>query len=274
MTQSLKLGVVQMTSTNRHDGNIAFARDVVAEAAAKGCQMVAFPEVAGLMNRKLAHERSLVGPAETDPYIRACQDLARDHTVWIHTGSTPVTHPREDKFLNHSNLIDERGQTVAAFDKIHLFDMYPEGAPPILESKRYAPGQEAVLAQSPWGPLGMSICYDLRFPQLYRDYAQAGATLLFIPSAFTVPTGQAHWQVLLQSRAIETGAFVIAAAQTGLHDDGRATYGHSMVVGPWGEVLLNMKDKVGLATVEIDLRNVASARARIPSLAHDRSFSL
>jgi len=212
----------------------------------------------------------LVGPEVSDPYITACQALAREFGVWIHTGSTPIAQRHEERFLNHSNMIDDKGRIVSAYDKIHLFDMYPENANPILESKRYAPGDRGAVCETPWGPLGMSICYDLRFPQLYRDYAQSGARMLFIPSAFTVPTGRAHWEVLLCARAIETGAFVVAAAQVGRHDDGRETYGHAMVVDPWGDVLADMEDRVGVAVVEMDMGRVALARDRIPSLTHDR----
>ncbi len=272
MTETLRLGLVQMTSTDRHAGNIAFAKDMVAQAARQGCHMVAFPEVAGLMNRRLSAEPELIGPETSDPFINTCKALAAESSMWIHTGSTPIAQPEGQKFLNHSNLINARGEITAAYDKIHLFDMYPDEGRPILESKRYAPGTQAVLAQTPWGPLGMSICYDLRFPQLYRTYAQAGATMLFIPSAFTVPTGRAHWEILLRARAIETGAYVIAAAQTGTHDDGRETYGHSMVVDPWGHVLEDMGTRVGLSVVELDMGLVEVARSRIPSLKHDRDF--
>lgn len=270
MDETLTLGLVQMTSTNRHEGNIAFATQMVEQAASKGCDLVAFPEVAGMMNRRLAAERELLTSEENDPFILACRRLASEHGVWIHTGSTPIAQADDERFLNHSNLISDTGEIVAAYDKIHLFDMYPDDAPPMLESKRYAPGQEMALAETPWGLWAMTVCYDLRFPQLYRAYAQAGAALIFVPSAFTVPTGSAHWEVLLRARAIECGAFVVAAAQVGVHDDGRTTYGHGMVVDPWGRVLADMEETVGLSTVELDLSKVAVARAAIPALTHDR----
>lgn len=266
----MRLGLVQMTSTRHHESNIVFARETVAQAASKGCHMVAFPEVAGMMNRKLPHERELVGPEKTDPWVAACRELAADHGLWIHTGSTPITRTDDERFLNHSNLIDNFGKIVAAYDKIHLFDIYPENAPPILESKRYAPGETTAIANTPWGGLGMSICYDLRFPHLYRHYAQSGAKMLFIPSAFTVPTGIAHWEVLLRARAIENGCFVVASAQVGTHEDGRETYGHSMIVDPTGRVIEDMGNTTGLAVVEMDIGLVDQARARIPSLQHDR----
>ena len=269
----LKLGIVQMTSTNRHDGNIVVMEKLVADAAAEGCQMVAFPEVAGMMNRRIEEDRALIFDEPGDPYILACKAAAEQHQVWIHTGSTPIVRGDETRFFNHSNLIDPTGRITAAYDKIHLFDMFPEDRPPLLESRRFAPGRHSVLADTPWGPLGMSICYDLRFPQLYRDYAQDGATLLLAPSAFTVPTGRAHWEILLRARAVENGAFVIAAAQVGQHDDGRETWGHSMVIDPWGRVMLDMGDATGLAVVDLDIDAVDKARTQIPSLKHDRSYS-
>lgn len=264
----MKLGLVQMTSTNTHDGNIQTAETLVAEAAQKGCDLIAFPEVAGLMNSRIEAARADIKTEAEDPYIRACQDLARAHEIWIHTGSTPVIQDGETRFFNHSNMIDATGQITARYDKIHLFDMFPDNAPPIQESKRYAPGRDIALADTPWGSMGMSICYDLRFPHLYRTYAQQGATCLFVPSAFTVPTGRAHWELLLRARAIENGAFVIAPAQVGTHDDGRVTYGHSMVVDPWGKILMDMEERVGLATLNLEIEDVARARARIPSLTH------
>jgi len=269
MDQTLKLGLVQMTSSDTYADNIEFVVEVIKEAASKGADMVALPEVSGMMNRKIEEIREQIKGEAEDPFIRACCEFAREFGVWIHTGSTPITQLQDQKFLNHSNLIDGRGKIVAAYDKIHLFDMYPATGKPLLESKRYQAGSKAVLAQTPWGGLGMSVCYDLRFPHLYRTYAQEGANMLFIPSAFTVPTGQAHWDVLLRARAIENGAFVIASAQVGVHKDGRETYGHSMVVDPWGRILCNMKECVGVNMVELDMSLVEKARSHIPSLTHD-----
>lgn len=273
MTEILRLGLVQMTSAVRHESNIAEMQERVGEAVQAGCQMVAFPEVSGMMNRRMAAEPELIKTEDNDPFILACRAAAAEFGVWIHTGSTPVIAEGEARFFNHSNLIDASGQIVAAYDKLHLFDIFPDGGKPILESKRFAPGAGPVLAETPWGGLGMSICYDLRFPALYRKYAQAGAAMLFIPSAFTIPTGQAHWEVLLRARAIENGAFVVAAAQVGEHEDGRRTYGHSMVVDPWGRVLADMEARVGLAVIEMDMAEVGRARAQIPSLEHDRPLT-
>jgi deaminated glutathione amidase len=263
--QTLRVALAQMCSADTHEANIATVTALVAEAAAGGAQLLALPEVAGLMNRNPETARLQVVTADADPFIAACRELAAKHGLWVHTGSTPVLGP-DGRFLNHATLIDATGGIVAAYDKIHLFDVALEGQAPIGESKRFAPGLKAVLAQTPWGPFGLSICYDLRFAYLYRAYAQAGAVLMFIPSAFTVPTGQAHWEVLLRARAIETGAFVLAAAQAGHHADGRQTYGHALAVGPWGEVLADLGDAApAIRLIDLDLGAVARARAQIPA---------
>ena len=273
MQDTLTLAVVQMTSTNTHAGNVETLRARCAEAAGQGAQMIAFPEVAGLMNRRIEGMRDEITDEARDPFILAAREEAARHGLWIHTGSTPVLRSGETRFLNHANLIDPTGRITASYDKIHLFDHFPDGGTPIVESRRFAPGTHSVLARTPWGPAGLSICYDLRFAHLYRSYAQSGATLLFVPSAFTRPTGAAHWHILLRARAIENGAFVIAAAQTGEHDDGRQTYGHSLVVAPSGEVLLDMGETPGLAIVTLTLAEVEAARAAIPSLKNDRSYT-
>lgn len=271
---SLALGLVQMCSAKSHAANIAFVDATAQEAAAGGCQMLALPEVAGMMNRRADPARDGIRIAQDDPFIAACQSIAIRHRLWIHIGSTPVAGGADGRLLNHSVLVDAGGQIVAAYSKIHLFDIMLNGRKPILESSRYAPGTEAVLAQTQWGPMGMSICYDLRFPGLYRDYAHQGARAMFIPSAFTVPTGAAHWEVLLRARAIETGSFVIAAAQSGPHEDGRETYGHSMVIDPWGQVLADMADGPGWMRVDLDLAKSDRVRSSIPALRHDRTYSL
>ncbi len=278
MPVSLNLCMAQMTSTNRHAGNIAFLRDAAARARADGADMLALPEASGLCNRDRDDALTMVVPHEEDLFVAACREEAARHGLWIHTGSTPVTGPDGEngaRFLNHADLIAPDGDIVASYDKIHLFDIFLDGKPPTGESRRYGPGDRAVLAETPWGPLGMSVCYDLRFPHLYRDYAQAGATMLFVPSAFTVPTGRAHWETLLRARAIENGAFVIAAAQAGSHDDGRVTYGHSMIINPWGEVLAELDGETpGLVTVRLDMDEVAAARRQIPSLRNERPYTI
>jgi predicted amidohydrolase len=270
---TLRVALAQMCSADTHEANIATVAQLARLAAAEGAELLALPEVAGLMNRDPETSRRQVVAAGADPFIAACRDLAARHGLWLHTGSTPVLGP-DGRYLNHSTLIDAAGGIVAEYDKIHLFDVAIEGQAPIGESKRFAPGDRAVLAETPWGPFGLSICYDLRFPYLYRAYAQAGAVVMFIPSAFTVPTGRAHWDVLLRARAIETGAFVLAAAQAGHHADGRETWGHALAVGPWGEVLADLEGTApALRVLQLDLSQVARARAQIPawSLREDRA---
>lgn len=270
---SLRLALAQMTSGNSHDANIATLNALVAQAVAGGAQMLALPEAAGLMNRHLESARRAVVPEEADPFLAACQLAAQQHRLWVQTGSTPVLDPADGRFRNRGHLITPDGAIIARYDKIHLFDVDLPGEPPRRESDRYAPGTRAELAATPWGPVGMSICYDLRFPHLYRDYARAGATILFVPSAFALSTGAAHWEILLRARAIENGCFVIAAAQTGHHADGRDTWGHSMIVDPWGRVVCDMENHTGLAIVDLDIAAVAAARRAVPALRNERDYS-
>lgn len=275
MSKALRLCMAQMTSTNRHAGNIAFVQNAAMRAKADGCELLALPEASGFLNNDIDDATPHVVNAQSDPFIMACCEMAAKHGLWIHTGSTPVIAPNEARFLNHADLIDASGNIVASYNKIHLFDVHLDGRLPTGESARYAAGDQAVVVDTPWGVLGLSICYDLRFPHLYRDYAKAGAGIMFIPSAFTVPTGQAHWEVLLRARAIENGAFVIAAAQVGHHDDGRHTYGHSMIVNPWGEVLADMgSEQAGLFMADLELEEVERARRQIPSLVNEKLYEL
>lgn len=271
MQDELKLCLVQMTSAATHGPNSETMRSAAAEAQAAGCHLLALPEVAGLMNRRATPAQ--IVPAQVDPYIATCREVARETGLWINTGSTPVMGP-DGRNLNHCDLIGPQGDIRASYDKIHLFDVALEGKAPIGESKRFSPGTEAVLADTPWGLWGLTICYDLRFPALYRAVAQAGARLIFVPSAFTVPTGNAHWHTLLRARAIENLCWIVAAAQTGRHEDGRETFGHALVVNPWGEVVLDMGTGLGTAVVTVDLSEADRARAQIPSLDHDRPFAL
>ena len=274
MRNTLRLSMLQMTSHTSHAVNIVTVQEASAQAAHDGADLLALPEAAGLLNLDRETAVRDVTNAARDPFIAACQEAARAHGIWIQMGSTPVTGPG-DKFLNHGVLIDPEGQIVAEYDKIHLFDVHLEGKPPTGESRRYAAGETGVVVDTPWGPWGLSICYDLRFPGLYRDYAQAGATVVFVPSAFTVRTGRAHWEVLLRARAIENGAWVVAAAQVGKHADGRRTYGHSLVISPWGEVVADMGGEApGQVTVDLDMGAVAKARGQIPSLENGRPYRM
>lgn len=270
----LRAALCQMCSADTHAENIATVTDLAAKAAARKADLLCLPEVAGLMNRNGPVARTQVVASGEDPFLLACSDLAAKHGLWIHAGSTPVLGP-DGRFLNHSAVIDASGAIRASYDKVHLFDVQIEGQAPIGESKRFAPGTQAVMLDTPWGAWGLSICYDLRFPNFYRRYGQEGATVIFIPSAFTVPTGRAHWEILVRARAIETGAYVLAAAQAGPHADGRETWGHALAVDPWGTVLADLdRDAPRVEVVDLDLSRVASARSQIPALQTGRDVPL
>lgn len=274
MQDKLRVCVAQMTSTNHHEGNIEFLENAVSHAHAGECHLLALPEVAGLLNRDAKAARKVITQEADDPFITACKQLAKANSLWIHNGSTPIAS-EDGRFLNHSNVFDADGHKRASYDKIHLFDIFLKDEPVFKESDRYAPGEFAALVDTPWGLWGLAICYDLRFPHLFRDYAKAGATVQFSPAAFTCRTGAAHWEVLVRARAIENGSYVIAAAQVGTHDDGSRTWGHSLVVDPWGEVLLDMGgEKAGLAIVELELSKVSAAREQIASLQHERPYTM
>jgi predicted amidohydrolase len=250
----------------------ANARDLVAavqDAAQGGAAMLFTPEMSGLLDRdRTRAARHLHADAE-DPVLAAVREAAARFGLWVHVGSLALR--REDgRLANRGFVIDDRGAVRAAYDKLHLFDVDLPTGESWRESASYAPGERAVVVATPIGPLGLSICYDLRFPDLYRALTDAGAKLIAIPAAFTVPTGAAHWHVLMRARAIEAGIFVIAAAQAGRHEDGRETYGHSLVVGPWGEVLLDMGDETGIGFAEIDLAAVDEVRGRLPAISHRR----
>jgi predicted amidohydrolase len=217
------------------------------------------------------HLEKAVGE-DAHPVLAAFREIARETGAWLLVGSLAV-RVSETKLANRSFLVDPAGAVAAKYDKMHMFDVEIGDGQTYRESALYQPGSEAVIADLPWGRLGMTVCYDLRFPYLYRALAQAGADFLSIPSAFTAPTGRAHWQVLMRARAIETGCFVLAPAQCGEHAEGRRTYGHSIIVGPWGEVLAEAGDAPGHVIVEIDPAQVAEARRKIPSLKHDRTVS-
>lgn len=219
--------------------------------------------------------RSKVQPEDQDETIRRIREAASTSGVWVLIGSAVVAPNGSDgKLANRSLLIDSDGVIRGRYDKMHLFDVNVGSDDVYRESDTYQGGTKLELVETPWGKLGMTVCYDLRFPHLYRDYAKAGATMLTVPSAFTRPTGAAHWHVLLRARAIECGAFVLAPAQTGDHPGGRKTYGHGLVVDPWGDVLVDQGETPGIAYADIDINAAKNARARIPALKHDRDYSL
>jgi predicted amidohydrolase len=275
MTASPKFhaALLQMRSGRSIDANIEAVRKLAREAKAGGADYVQTPEMTNVMeaNRK-ALLPSLV-EEERDSSLAAFRELARELKIYFHVGSLAVKVTPE-KAANRSLLIDPAGEIIARYDKIHLFDVELAGGESYRESNTYRPGESAVLADLPWGRLGLTICYDLRFPSLYRALAEAGADFLAIPAAFTKQTGEAHWHVLMRARAIETGSYVLAAAQGGHHENGRDTFGHSVIVDPWGKIIAEGGIEPGVIMAEIDPTRVAEARQRIPSLQHGRRFEI
>ncbi len=264
-----RIGLLQMTSGTDPAVNAATLVDAIGAAAAAGAGMVFTPEMSGLIDRDRARASASIVAEDSDPVLAAVREAAAAAGIWVHLGSLALR--RDDgKFANRGFVIDGTGAIRARYDKLHLFDVDLPTGESWRESAAYVGGDAAVVVETPAGMLGASICYDLRFADLYRALSDAGATILSVPAAFTRPTGAAHWHVLLRARAIEAGAYVVAAAQTGLHADGRATYGHTLVIDPWGEVLLDMGDAAGLGFAEIDRAQVDAVRARIPVLAHRR----
>jgi predicted amidohydrolase len=268
----LRLGLVQPTTGIDPAVEAAALVAAIADLARQGAAIIFTPEMSGLLDRDRRRAAVNVVHEADDQVLAAIQAAARQHRVWVQLGSLAVK-TEGDLLANRAFLIDDCGTVTARYDKIHLFDVTLPGGETYRESSAYRPGQAAVLAQTPWGPLGLTICYDLRFPALHAALARAGAVMLAVPAAFTRPTGAAHWHTLLRARAIETGCFVVAAAQTGNHADGRATYGHTLVVAPWGEVLLDMGEAPGTAVLDIDLSAVDEARGRVPALANARAFA-
>jgi predicted amidohydrolase len=266
-----RAALVQMRTGRDVDRNLADATALIREAAKGGAAYVQTPEVTALMEMKRAQLFEATRPEAGNPVVAAFAALARELGIWLHIGSMGVL-AKPDKVANRSLLFDPAGRLVARYDKIHMFDVELPGGESYRESRNYEPGGEAVLADLPWGTLGLTVCYDLRFPALYRALAKAGADFLAIPSAFTRVTGEAHWHTLLRARAIETGCFVLAAAQGGRHESGRETYGHSLVVAPWGEILAEGGVDPGIVYADIDPAAVAEARSKVPSLQHDRPF--
>ncbi|MCC5885663.1 MAG: carbon-nitrogen hydrolase family protein [Gammaproteobacteria bacterium] len=273
MTSTLKAGLIQFTATPSIERNIALTEALIREAASAGAELIAMPEVSNLMQRRRSLANEVVSLEEHDSALLTWRDLAAELDVWLHVGSMVVRLPDDERFANRGILIDADGAIRARYDKIHMFDVDLEGGESYRESSGFRPGDRAVIVDTPWGGYGMTICYDLRFPHLYRMLAQAGARILTVPSAFTRQTGEAHWHTLLRARAIETGCFVLAPAQTGDHEDGRKTYGHALVVAPWGEVLADGGEAPGVLLADLDLNEVDRARGKVPSLSHDRPIT-
>jgi predicted amidohydrolase len=267
---TVRVAIFQSRTGIDPSANAAALDRAIGQAADDGAQMLFTPEMSGLLDRDSERARRSVKSANEDPVLAACRDTCAKRGIWMHLGSLAVVSDG-GKFANRGFVIDSDGEIRATYDKIHLFDVDLPTGESWRESNVYSGGSEAVVVEgTPVGRLGLSICYDLRFPQLFQRLTDAGAEVVSIPAAFTVPTGRAHWEILLRARAIEAGVFVVAAAQCGRHEDGRETYGHSLLVGPWGEIIVDMGQSLGVAFGEIDLGKVADVRGRVPAIDHRR----
>ena len=280
MTTTFTAACIQFTAARDYQPNIDVVSDLIRRARDGGAEFVLTPENTGLIEPVGRLRRDKARDEANHPVLAALREVARETATWLLIGSLAVDISREPtipegehRLANRSYLLDASGAIVARYDKIHMFDVNLSATESYRESNAFRPGERAVLAATPWGKLGMTVCYDLRFPQLYRALAQAGADFLAIPSSFTVPTGNAHWHVLLRSRAIENGCFVFAPAQWGEHAERRRTYGHSLIVDPWGEVLADGGEGMGTVSATIDPTKIAKVRRMVPSLDHDRPFS-
>jgi deaminated glutathione amidase len=270
---TFKVGLTQMRSGLEPQANLAAVLAAVDEAKRGGADYVQTPEMTNILALKRDQLFASIVAEESDPTLATLRDVARKLSIHIHIGSLAIKASAE-KAVNRSYLIDRKGDVAARYDKIHMFDVDLTGGESYRESNNYRAGDLAVVADLPWGRLGMTVCYDLRFPALYRALAEAGASFLAVPSAFTRQTGEAHWHVLQRARAIENGCFVFAAAQGGKHENGRETFGHSLIVDPWGKILAEGGIEPGVIMAEVDPAAVAAARAKIPSLGHGRRFEV
>jgi predicted amidohydrolase len=278
MTDTVRVGLVQLNGCDDPRANLAQTEALLREAAAGGARFALTPEVTNFVSFSRDRQDALLTTEAEDPTLARLRALAAELGVWVLIGSLALKSGEGDgRLVNRSLLLDAAGEIRARYDKIHMFDVDIGEGERYRESARYRPGARAVLAETPWGGLGMTICYDMRFPALYRALAEAGAVILTAPSAFTVPTGRAHWETLLRARAIETGCFMLAPAQCGENraaegERGRSTWGHSLAVAPWGEVLADGGDAPGVTFADLDLAAVAEARRRVPALNNARAF--
>ena len=268
-----RAALIQMRSGRDMARNLADASAMIRQAKANGAVFITTPEMTNILEPDRPRLHGLARTEREDGSVSAFAALAKELGVWLNIGSLALKGPGE-KLINRSLLITPDGRIAARYDKIHLFDVDLPTGESLRESNAYDGGSTGVVTPTPAGVLGMTICYDMRFPYLYRSLAKAGASLFTVPSAFTVPTGKAHWEILLRARAIETGSFVLAAAQGGKHESGRETYGHSLAVSPWGEVLAEGGTDPEVLMVDMDMSEVEVARRRIPALTHDRDFRL
>lgn len=272
-SESFRVGLVQMCSSSDPDQNLKDAEALIREAAAGGANYIQTPEVTTLMELDPVRLMAIVEPEDSSTALSVFTSLARDLNVWLHIGSMAVK-VGDDKLANRSFVIAPDGSIKNRYDKIHMFDVDLPSGESYRESRSYQPGADAVVCELPWGGLGLTICYDVRFPALHRTLAQNGARFIASPAAFTKTTGEAHWHTLLKARAIESQCFVFAAAQCGRHDNGRETYGHSLLISPWGEVLGEGGVHPSVIISEVKCSDVDEVRARVPSLRHDRAFEI
>jgi predicted amidohydrolase len=268
----LTIACVQTNSKADPAENIAEVGAMIREAKDRGADLITTPEVVGMLTAGRDDALARARPEESHEVLAAFRDLAAELGTWLLIGSISIKLS-DEKLSNTSYLVGPDGGIVARYSKIHMFDVQVGDGTQYRESRTYQPGDQAVLAETPWGTVGLTICYDIRFPYLFRDLAHAGARIIFSPAAFTQVTGEAHWHVLQRARAIENGCFIVSPAQTGTHAGGRKTYGHSVIVGPWGEVLTDGGTDVGVSLTTIDLAEVDKARGKVPSLSHDRDYS-
>lgn len=274
----MRAALIQLTVTDDPAANLAATQGFIAQAVEGGAGFVLTPEMTNCLSSSRDHQRAIFRSEEQDETLAALRRTAKEHGIWLLIGSLGLLTQDEDgRFANRSFLIAPDGNIAARYDKIHMFDVNVSETEVYRESSAYRPGGQAVVADAGWAKIGMTVCYDLRFPQLYRRLAQGGAQVICIPAAFNHITGAAHWETLVRARAIETGCFVLAPAQTGFHAEahgkGRRTHGHSLAVAPWGEILADAGTDPGVTFVDLDLSQVQAARGRVPSLSHDREFT-
>jgi predicted amidohydrolase len=275
----VKIGLLQLNVSDSPAANLPVTLALLDDAVAAGAKFILTPEVTNCVSTSRRHQNEVLSRQDDDPTLAALQNAAAKHEVWVMIGSLGLkTNDPDGRFANRCFLINPKGGIEAWYDKIHMFDVDISESESYRESDGYRPGTRAVVADAGFAKIGMSICYDMRFPKLYRDLAHAGAQIITVPAAFSPITGAAHWESLLRARAIETGCFVIAPAQTGKHQategKSRSTHGHSIVISPWGEVILDAGPDAGMVCANIDLDDVARARQRVPSLTHDRPYTI
>lgn len=276
MTTGLPIALIQTRTPATATAGLAHVEPMIRQAAAEGAKLILTPEGTNLLEQRREHRAAAITDEDQDACVIGLRRLAAELDVWLLIGSAIVRsgHSGDDRAANRSLLIDATGAITARYDKLHVFDVDLPNGETYRESSTIRPGDAAAVAETPWGRLGLSVCYDVRFPHLYRHLAKAGAMMIAVPAAFTVPTGEAHWETLLRARAIETGAFVLAPAQGGTHEDGRKTWGRSTVVAPWGEVIGKIDhDEPDVLHATLDLSAVARARSAVPALTHDREFT-